>query len=310
PLIVKDGVIVKGMNTNNIPPETIESITVLKGEQATKIYGNKGRNGVVLITSKKGASTTQNGTTEVKVTGYANDQKEITKNEGSVYTIVEEMPSFPGGVEALNAFINGNLKYPPIALENGIQGRVFVSFVVGKDGEIKNVKVSRGVDVSIDKEAMRIVKSMPNWYPGKQNGEMVEVAYEIPVSFELKNYRPVSKEKLTVKSYTETKTTYTKSRPDPKESKSKPAVDQGTQTRQLIIVPNPTKDKSTITLEGSDSNKKLDIRVYDMDGKIIRKESKHGPTFSLSFTNIVSGTYLIVANDGTNQYSGHLVVNH
>ena len=200
PLIIKDGVIVDGKNVNNIPPETIESIQVLKGEQATKIYGNKGRNGVMLITSKKETSTTQNGTIDVQVNGYANDQKANSKNESNVYTFVEEMPSFPGGIEALNAFINANLKYPSIALEKGIQGRVYVSFVVGKDGEIKNVKVSRNVDSSVDQEAMRIVKSMPNWKPGKQNGEMVEVAYTIPINFTFPaDYHPKSKEKLRTK---------------------------------------------------------------------------------------------------------------
>lgn len=101
------------------------------------------------------------------------------------YTVVEQMPEFPGGELALRKYLATSVKYPVIAQENGIQGKVFVSFVVDTDGGISNVKVARGVDPSLDKEAMRVVKSMPKWIPGKQNGQAVRVSYTVPINFVL-----------------------------------------------------------------------------------------------------------------------------
>ncbi len=101
------------------------------------------------------------------------------------YTFVEQMPQFPGGEVALRKFLATSVKYPVIAQENGIQGKVYVNFVVDVNGGISNVKVSRGVDPSIDKEAVRVVKSMPKWIPGKQNGEAVRVSYTVPINFVL-----------------------------------------------------------------------------------------------------------------------------
>ena len=319
PLIYIDGVIAKNQNVNNIPPETIESISVLKDQSATKIYGEKGTNGVILIKTKKGASASQNTPIDVKVTGYANDQKENTstntgvkirstgtsgtgntpiiykdglllenikledidpktiesmnvlkdematkkygeqgkdgvieittkekpiyvvdgtilkgkniedidpntiesidvlrgetatklygdqgkngvvsihlKKEKEVFVVVEEMPSFPGGIEALKAFVASSLKYPTIALENGIQGQVHVRFVVAENGSVTDAKIEGSVDPSLDKEALRIVNSMPKWKPGKQRGMPVKVSYTIPISFKLPPEK-ISKEKL------------------------------------------------------------------------------------------------------------------
>ena len=102
-----------------------------------------------------------------------------------VFEVVEEMPSFPGGAVALNAFLSSNTKYPVVAQENGVQGRVIVGFVVERDGSISDVKVLRSVDPSLDREATRVVKSMPKWTPGKQNGSTVRVKYTVPVVFRL-----------------------------------------------------------------------------------------------------------------------------
>ena len=102
-----------------------------------------------------------------------------------VFEVVEQMPSFPGGDKALLEYLSNNIKYPVVAQENGVQGRVVVSFVVEKDGSITDVKVVRSVDPSLDKEAARVVKSMPRWIPGKQNGSAVRVKYNVPVSFKL-----------------------------------------------------------------------------------------------------------------------------
>ena len=110
--------------------------------------------------------------------------KEV-EEETPVFFIVEDMPEFPGGDAALRAFIAQSVKYPTIAQENGIQGKVYVNFVVGKDGSITNAKIARGVDPSLDKEALRVVNSLPKWKPGKQGGKPVRVSYTVPINFVL-----------------------------------------------------------------------------------------------------------------------------
>lgn len=107
------------------------------------------------------------------------------EEENKVFDVVEEQPSFPGGQGALMQWLRDNIKYPVIAAENGIEGRVIVQFVVSKTGSISNVAVVRGVDPSLDKEAVRVVSNMPNWTPGKQNGTTVNVRYTLPVTFKL-----------------------------------------------------------------------------------------------------------------------------
>ena len=102
-----------------------------------------------------------------------------------VFDVVEEMPSFPGGSAALMSYLSSNTKYPVVAQENGVQGKVIISFVVERDGSISDVKVARSVDPSLDREAQRVVKSMPRWTPGKQNGQTVRVKYTVPVVFRL-----------------------------------------------------------------------------------------------------------------------------
>ncbi|MCI1742033.1 MAG: energy transducer TonB [Prevotella sp.] len=105
--------------------------------------------------------------------------------ENKVFDVVEQMPSFPGGNSALMSYLNSNVKYPVVAQENGVQGRVVISFVVEKDGSITDVQVVKSVDPSLDREASRVVRSMPRWNPGKQNGQAVRVKYDVPVSFRL-----------------------------------------------------------------------------------------------------------------------------
>lgn len=106
-------------------------------------------------------------------------------NRNSVYDVVEQMPSFPGGISGLRTYLNQNIRYPAEAQENCVQGRVVVSFVVEKDGHISDVTVLRSVDPSLDKEAVRVVRNMPRWSPGKQGREPVRVRYNVPVSFRL-----------------------------------------------------------------------------------------------------------------------------
>ena len=112
------------------------------------------------------------------------DDKEV--EDEVVFVVVETMPEFPGGQQALFKYLSENVKYPVIAQENGIQGRVICQFVVNRDGSIVDVEVVRsGGDPSLDKEAIRVIKSMPNWKPGKQRGKAVRVKYTVPVNFKL-----------------------------------------------------------------------------------------------------------------------------
>ena len=105
--------------------------------------------------------------------------------EVEVFTIVEEMPSYPGGDQKMYEYLGKNIKYPQIARESSIQGRVFVNFVVEPDGSVSNVKVLRGIGGGCDEEAVRVVKSMPKWKAGKQRGKAVRVSYTLPVVFKL-----------------------------------------------------------------------------------------------------------------------------
>ena len=107
------------------------------------------------------------------------------EEETKVFDVVEEMPQFPGGPSALMQYLSSNIKYPVVAEENGVQGRVVCTFVVERDGSITDVRVIKSVDPSLDKEAVRVVKSMPKWIPGKQNGSAVRVKYTVPVTFRL-----------------------------------------------------------------------------------------------------------------------------
>ena len=109
------------------------------------------------------------------------------EEDNVIFQVVEKMPSFPGGDAALFKFLNENVKYPVIAQENGVQGRVICQFVVNRDGSIVDVEVVRSVDASLDKEAIRVIKSMPKWSPGQQRGKPVRVKYTLPVNFKLQN---------------------------------------------------------------------------------------------------------------------------
>lgn len=106
-------------------------------------------------------------------------------NDSKVFDVVEQQASFPGGNSALQSFLASQVKYPVVAMENGISGRVVVEFVVERDGSLTDVKVVRSVDPSLDKEAIRVVKSMPKWSPGKLNGTTVRVRHTVPVVFRL-----------------------------------------------------------------------------------------------------------------------------
>lgn len=115
----------------------------------------------------------------------ANDIQRMTSMDDDVYDVVEKMPEFPGGIAELMKYLSSNIKYPVEAHKAGIQGRVVVSFVVNKDGTVKDAKIVRNVDKSIDAEALRVISAMPKWQPGYQDGKAVSVRYTVPVTFRL-----------------------------------------------------------------------------------------------------------------------------
>ena len=112
-------------------------------------------------------------------------EQEEEEEEEEIWQVVEQDPEFPGGVEALYKYVQQNIKYPQLAKENNITGRVFVTFVVEKDGSVSNVKAARDIGGGCGAEAVRVVKSMPKWTPGKQRGKAVRAAYTLPVNFNL-----------------------------------------------------------------------------------------------------------------------------
>jgi periplasmic protein TonB len=123
-----------------------------------------------------------------KLIGEVDANKRNITNEDVVkpFVIVEQMPDFPGGTEELMKFLHKNTQYPQMARETSIQGTVYVQFVVNKDGKISAVKILRGIGGGCDEEAIRVVKSMPDWKPGKQNGVAVPVFFQLPIKFTLK----------------------------------------------------------------------------------------------------------------------------
>jgi protein TonB len=123
---------------------------------------------------------------EIEIIAATPEVEEEEEEEEEVFMIVENMPEFPGGQQAMMKYIAENIKYPVIAQENGIQGRVICQFVVEKDGSISNIQVVRtSGDASLDKEAVRVIGTMPRWKPGKQRGKPVRVTFTLPVSFRL-----------------------------------------------------------------------------------------------------------------------------
>lgn len=131
------------------------------------------------------AATEETGqAVEIKYVPVAVEEEE--PEEQTIFEVVEQMPEFPnGGMAGLMQYLSKNIKYPTIAQENGTQGRVTVQFVVNKDGSIVDAKVLRGVDPYLDKEAIRVISSMPKWKPGMQRGKAVRVKYTVPVMFRL-----------------------------------------------------------------------------------------------------------------------------
>lgn len=137
-------------------------------------------NEVGLINADDNANKAQEEFTRVEV------EEEVEEVEEEIFLVVEEDAEFPGGLEALSKYLSENIKYPQLAKENNIEGRVFVSFVVEKDGRVGNIKILRDIGGGCGAEAVRVVKSMPRWKPGKQRGKPVRSQFNLPVNFNLK----------------------------------------------------------------------------------------------------------------------------
>ncbi|MEI6822636.1 MAG: energy transducer TonB [Bacteroidota bacterium] len=109
----------------------------------------------------------------------------VNDNNDQPFTVVEVMPQFAGGNDSLSSFLSNNLKYPILAREDGTQGTVYVTFVVTKNGNVSSIKILRGIGSGCDEEVIRVLKLMPKWKPGKQNGENVNVQFNLPIKFTL-----------------------------------------------------------------------------------------------------------------------------
>lgn len=115
----------------------------------------------------------------------SDEKQTISYDPARIFISVEKMPAFPGGVQKFADYLKTNLKYPDQALRNNVQGKVFVQFIVEKDGSLTDIKVIRAIGDGCDEEAVRLIKASPKWNPGMQNGEPVRVYYTLPVIFEL-----------------------------------------------------------------------------------------------------------------------------
>ena len=128
------------------------------------------------------------------VAGLIRSQAQENKSKDGVFFTVEEMPEYPGGDVALRNDIASKVKYPDEAKKNGIQGKVYVSFVVDEEGKVIKAKIERGVEPSLDKESLRVINELKTWKPGKEKGKAVKVAYTIPINYALDS-KPDQKEK-------------------------------------------------------------------------------------------------------------------
>ena len=184
-LYIDEKIMPKAFNLKNLALDKIASFSIVQptGREIKKRlvekYGAEAINGVVVIISVK---------PELKPFYISNDTDTLSSDsilDERPYTVIEKMPQFPEGEKALLDFIGRNLKYPIVACENRIQGKVIVRFVVSKTGKITNIEVLRSLDPDLDKEAVRVIKMLPDWIPGEQNREKVSVYYTLPISFKL-----------------------------------------------------------------------------------------------------------------------------
>ncbi len=164
----------------------VTELAIVDDDQVTKEDEIKTTEELQQVTTAFGQTDFDKGTDDRNVVREYKDEVVVEEKKAEeVFRAVEQMPQFPGGEGELMKFISKNIKYPTMAMENNIQGRVVVQFVVTKTGDIGEVKVMRSKDPDLDKEAVRVVKSLPKFIPGKMNGQAVNVWYTLPITFKL-----------------------------------------------------------------------------------------------------------------------------
>jgi TonB family protein len=183
PLVFVDGKEWIGKNIDAIDPSNIASMEVIKGENATKLYGERAKDGAILIKMKDkkiefGAEKTPPMHQPAEISRQLTDEEEV-------FVTVEESAEFPGGINGLTKYLSENIQYPEPARAAQVEGMVFMQFVIGKDGSIRDITLLKGIGFGCDEETKRVIKSMPAWKPGKQNGKVVNMRYTMPVEFKL-----------------------------------------------------------------------------------------------------------------------------
>jgi TonB family protein len=190
---VIDGVVHEKDGMSSIKMENVKSMIVLTPESALSKYGEKAKDGAIEVTTYKKGEKRPDVTIVAVIPGDPKTGKEpvevvqsVHKPDNDVFLVVEEMPKFPGGTDAMAAWITANLKYPAEAVKAKITGKVYVSFVVSSSGKVKNVAISKSASPLLNAEAVRVISSMPDWKPGIQRGTAVDVQMKVPVEFKLK----------------------------------------------------------------------------------------------------------------------------
>jgi TonB family protein len=170
--------------------ETVTDVVYKNDEPQKQVPVKKGKANATIRTGN-------NQTIQVVATDIQKTEKQEVKEEASAkpnderaFDNVEEMPQFPGGMQALMEFLSKNIRYPKEAFEANKQGRVIANFVIEKDGSISEAKVVKSVDPALDEEAVRVINAMPNWMPGRQSGKAVRVKYTVPINFRLDGSKP------------------------------------------------------------------------------------------------------------------------
>ena len=174
PLYIIDGRVVSIEELNSIKPVMIKEVSVLKDASALAAYGDKGKNGVVLITLKKDAANQ-----------IVDSVKNKVGEDNATFEVVEQMPEYPGGERSLMNFIGSNLRYPVEAQKARIQGTVILRFVVNKEGNVERTEVIRSLNPDCDRESIRVINLLSAWKPGMQKGKAVSVWYTLPIKFKL-----------------------------------------------------------------------------------------------------------------------------
>ena len=187
PLLIVDDKIATIEQVRALPRDAVARVAVMREKNAVKSFGEAAKYGALIITTVKHQEEIDNEEYPARIIG-ANSTIDLGfAKADNVFDEVDEMPQFPGGMAGMMQYLSQNIRYPQDAREAGAQGRVIVSFIVEKDGSISNARVAKSTYSSLDEEALRVVSAMPNWMPGKQDGQAVRVKYSVPVSFRLGN---------------------------------------------------------------------------------------------------------------------------